>query len=70
MIISKCSVCGEATTGEDQGRQALVTVEKYSDSGMSVNRFYVCSVHEQKIMELLNPVEDGLAKTAGVCGND
>ena len=67
MIISTCAVCGAEDT---EIRQAVVTVERWSDHGMSVNRFYVCKTHEQLIMDMLTPTDDELEKTAGVCGND
>lgn len=56
MVISKCSICGEAITGEGMGRHALITIEKYGDSGMSTQRYYVCNEHEREIRAILDNV--------------
>lgn len=70
MVISRCCICDKAITGPGMGRQGMVTVEKYSDSGCSVVRYILCDEHLEEIREMLNPVSDELAKTARCCGND
>lgn len=75
MIISKCSKCGSAITGEGMGRQTLVTVEKFKDSGMSVTRRFLCEQHDHELMIWLDEFGDALDDKdllirAGVCGND
>lgn len=50
MITTRCSRCGKALTSEDYGRQAVVTVERYTDSGMNVIRRILCAEHERELM--------------------
>ena len=70
MVITRCSVCGDAITGDGMGRHALITIEKYSDSGMKVDRYYLCEQHEQEMRDLIEPASDDLADTARCCGTD
>jgi len=70
MVTSKCSKCGSAITGPGMGRQALITIEKFTDSGMNTTRRFLCDEHERELMGWLEPVDVELEKTAGTCGND
>jgi len=70
MIISRCCKCGAEQSAEEYGRQAMVTVEKYTESGMSVERFVLCAEHERILSSWLKSVEEELAETARCCGND
>jgi len=65
MIVSRCSKCGEEQRSEN-GRQAIVTIEQYSDTGMSVIRKILCNYHAKLLMDWLEFDETAeLEKTAG-----
>jgi hypothetical protein len=70
MVISKCSKCGSAITGPGMGRQAMITIEKFADSGMNVTRRFLCDEHERELLEWFEPVDVELEKMAGACGNE
>lgn len=71
MIVTRCKKCGKPQSAEEFGRQALVTVEKYTETGMSVTRHILCDEHEQILNAWLEgEVVDELMETARCCGND
>lgn len=63
MIVSRCAKCGEEK--RDFGRQAIVTVEQYTDTGMTVTRRILCDQHTSELLDWLDDDEEELRKTAG-----
>jgi len=66
-----CSVCGTEIDWRNMNRHALVTLEKFTESGMKCYRWYLCSEHEREFINWIEPIsDDELIKTGGICGND
>ena len=63
MIVTKCCQCGADQSAEEYGRQAMATIEKYTESGMSVERFILCAEHEKTLSAWLKGVDDELRET-------